>query len=120
VFVGLLGRAGEPKLLEQLLGAFWLIGYSVKVKRLDLSVTLKERLALLEVPPPLRPCPVKIILDQLDTETSELLDRLLTKSRKSIRSIHSELHSSGIRVGRDSLANHRNGHCRCPMEEGNA
>ena len=82
-----------------------------------MSVTLKERLAQLETPPSHRPCPVKALMNQLDAETSELLDRLLSRSRKSIRSIHSELTSSGIRIGRDSLGNHRNGWCRCSTEE---
>lgn len=79
--------------------------------------TLKERLALLEVPPPQRPCPVQALLNQLDSETADLLERLLTKSHKSVRSIHSELASSGIRIGRDSLANHRNGWCRCASQK---
>jgi hypothetical protein len=79
--------------------------------------TLKERLALLDSPPPQKPCPVKALLNQLDPETADLLERLLTQSHKSIRSIHSELASSGIRIGRDSLANHRNGWCRCAAQK---
>lgn len=75
--------------------------------------TLKDRLAALDGPPQQRPCPVRVLLDQLDLETSELLERLLTENRKSVRSIHSELASSGIRIARESLSNHRNGWCRC-------
>ena len=77
---------------------------------------LKDRLALLEIAPQNRPCPVQALLDQLDPETAELLDRLLLESSKSIRSIHSELTSSGIRIARESLSNYRNGLGRCAVK----
>lgn len=79
--------------------------------------TLKERLAALDVPPPQRPCPVRLLIDQLDSDTGKLLERLLTEGRKSVRSIHSELTNTGIRIARESLSNHRNGWCRCAHVE---
>jgi hypothetical protein len=79
--------------------------------------TLKDRLAALDGPPQQRPCPVRLLLDQLDPETAELLERLLAEGRKSVRSIHSELTQSGVRIARESLSNHRNGWCRCAVME---
>jgi len=79
--------------------------------------TLKDRLAALDGPPTQRPCPVRVLTDQLDADTGDLLERLLAEGRKSVRSIHSELTNSGIRIARESLSNHRNGWCRCAMTE---
>jgi hypothetical protein len=79
--------------------------------------TLKARLAALDMPPSQRPCPVRLLINQLDSETGELLERLLAEGRKSVRSIHSELTQSGIRIARESLSNHRNGWCRCAYVE---
>lgn len=78
-----------------------------------MSANLKDRLAALDTPPQQRACPVQVLLYQLDSDTSELLERLLSEGRKSVRSIHSELVHSGIRIARESLSNHRNGWCRC-------
>jgi hypothetical protein len=43
------------------------------------------------------------------------LKRVL-ESSASTRQIHSELAASGIKMGRDTVANHRQGWCRCQGE----
>ena len=60
----------------------------------------------------LTPCPVGKLLLDLDTETAEALQKALD-GRTPTRVIHSELVNAGIKIGRDTVANHRNGWCRC-------
>lgn len=59
-----------------------------------------------------QPCPVTKLLDSLDAETSEVLSRVLN-GKASTREIHSELTTAGYKIGRDTIAAHRNGWCRC-------
>lgn len=63
-----------------------------------------------------QPCPVTKLLSSLDEETSEVLKRVMD-GKASTREIHSELASAGHRIGRDTLAAHRNGWCRCQGAE---
>lgn len=62
---------------------------------------------------PTNPCPVRNMLNELDEETSQALNRLLTDPKFSTRKIHQALQVSGIKVGRDTLTYHRNKTCRC-------
>ena len=64
----------------------------------------------------LAPCPVGKLLDSLDAETKVALESALA-SRATTRSIHRELTSSGIQIGRDTLTTHRDGWCRCRAGE---
>lgn len=57
-------------------------------------------------------CPVTKLVSSLPEEEATLLDRVM-KSNASTRQIHSELTASGFKIGRDTIANHRNGWCRC-------
>lgn len=57
-------------------------------------------------------CPVAKLLSTLTQDEAELLARVLG-SGASTRQIHNELTASGYRIGRDTLANHRRGWCRC-------
>lgn len=57
-------------------------------------------------------CPVAKLISTLTDEEAELLTRVLNSSA-STRQIHNELTASGFRIGRDTLANHRRGWCRC-------
>jgi len=72
---------------------------------------LSERLAQISEGA-ISPCPMGRIIQSLDKETSEALVRAL-EGRAATRIIHHELQSAGIRIGRDSVASHRNGWCRC-------
>jgi len=62
-----------------------------------------------------RLCPVAKLLQSLPEEENILLKRVL-ESSASTRQIHSELAASGIKMGRDTVANHRQGWCRCQGE----
>jgi len=61
---------------------------------------------------PSTPCPVGKLLSEFDTQTSEALQKALD-GRVATRVIHMELVNSGIKIGRDTVAAHRNGWCRC-------
>lgn len=61
---------------------------------------------------PTGPCPVGRLLDSMDKETAEALEKALA-GRAATRVIHSELINAGIHIGRDTVAAHRNGWCRC-------
>ena len=58
------------------------------------------------------PCPLGKILLDLDKETSEALQFAL-ESRVATRIIHLELSGAGMKIGRDTITQHRNGWCRC-------
>lgn len=60
----------------------------------------------------IRPCPVGKLLNDFDKETSEALQKALD-GRVATRVIHTELTNAGIKIGRDTIAAHRNGWCRC-------
>jgi hypothetical protein len=62
-----------------------------------------------------QPCPVTKLLNSLDSETAEVLKRVMD-GRASTREIHSEITAGGYRIGRDTIAAHRNGWCRCQGE----
>lgn len=57
-------------------------------------------------------CPVAKLISTLSQDESALLTRVL-ESQASTRQIHNELLASGYRIGRDTIANHRRGWCRC-------
>jgi hypothetical protein len=59
-----------------------------------------------------QPCPVTKLFNSLDKETSDVLKRVMD-GKASTREIHSELTAAGYRIGRDTIAAHRNGWCRC-------
>ena len=59
-----------------------------------------------------RMCPVAKLVSTLTQDEAELLTRVMDSSA-STRQIHNELSASGYRIGRDTLANHRRGWCRC-------
>ena len=58
------------------------------------------------------PCPVGRLLTEFDTDTANALQKALD-GRAPTRVIHTELSSAGIKIGRDTIAAHRNGWCRC-------
>lgn len=58
------------------------------------------------------PCPVGKLLTEFDNETADAFQKALD-GRVATRVIHTELTSAGIRIGRDTIAAHRNGWCRC-------
>jgi hypothetical protein len=72
---------------------------------------LSERLKHLAEKPS-GPCPVGKLLEKMDAETAEALRQALD-GRAATRVIHSELTNAGIHIGRDTIAAHRNGWCRC-------
>jgi hypothetical protein len=74
---------------------------------------LKDKLQSLQTVPEAKPCPVGKLMETLDAETAEVLDRLLKESRTSLRAIHDSLHDEDIKIARESLSAHRNGWCRC-------
>jgi DNA-binding CsgD family transcriptional regulator len=57
-------------------------------------------------------CPVAKLIATLTEAEAELLQRVMLSSA-STRQIHNELTASGFRIGRDTIANHRRGWCRC-------
>lgn len=57
-------------------------------------------------------CPVAKLISTLSEDEAALLTRVLD-SAASTRQIHNELVASGFKIGRDTLANHRRGWCRC-------
>jgi hypothetical protein len=75
--------------------------------------SLKERLSMIETVQGQRPCRVREIKTELDSDTAEILENLLTGSKTSLRAIHAELRESGIRVAREALGVHRNNWCGC-------
>ena len=77
------------------------------------SLGLGLQKLLVDVEP--RLCPLAKLIHTLPEEESILLKRVLGSSA-STRQIHSELAASGIRMGRDTVANHRQGWCRCQGE----
>lgn len=76
---------------------------------------LLQRLKLLNPSSNIRPCPVQTLLNKLDTETSELLNDLLSNPKVSARSIHRTLQESGYRLARESVSEHKNNLCRCNL-----
>lgn len=58
------------------------------------------------------PCPVGKLLIELDKDTSDALKKAL-EGRAATRVIHTELTNAGFRIGRDTIAAHRNEWCRC-------
>lgn len=76
-----------------------------------------ERLRALEPDPQAGPCPVGKLLDRLDGETREILERLLANAKRSTRDIHAALQGAGEKVARESVSAHRNGYCRCRVSE---
>ena len=62
-----------------------------------------------------QPCSFAKLLDSLDAETKEVLKRVMD-GKASTREIHTEIASTGYRIGRDTIAAHRNGWCRCQGE----
>ena len=65
---------------------------------------------------PKGPCPVGKLLIEMDKETADALEKALN-GRAATRVIHSELTNAGIQIGRDTVAAHRNGWCRCKAAE---
>ena len=61
---------------------------------------------------PISPCPVGKLLNTLDSETRTAFESAMN-SRATTRAIHWELATAGIQIGRDTLAVHRDGLCRC-------
>lgn len=61
---------------------------------------------------PIKPCPVGKLLQEFDKDTADALQKAL-EGRVATRIIHMELVNSGIKIGRDTVAAHRNGWCRC-------
>ena len=57
-------------------------------------------------------CPVGKLLSEMDTETAKAFEQALA-GRATTRVIHTELTNAGIKIGRDTLAAHRNEWCRC-------
>ena len=75
--------------------------------------SLKDRLMMIESVQGQRPCRVRDIKGELDPETADVLENLLTNSKTSLRAIHSELRAADIRVAREALGVHRNNWCGC-------
>lgn len=75
--------------------------------------TLASRLKQIQEGSTLAPCPVRMLLNKLDEETSTILTDLLNSKTISIREIHRELQKAGYRVARETLSEHRNKACRC-------
>ena len=61
---------------------------------------------------PITPCPVGKLLSTLDQETRTAFESAM-ESRATTRAIHRELVTAGIQIGRDTVAIHRDGLCRC-------
>ena len=57
-------------------------------------------------------CPMGRLINELDADTALALQTVLN-GRAATRTIHNELVVAGIKIGRDSVSNHRNGWCRC-------
>lgn len=79
--------------------------------------TLKDRLLMIEVSKGQRPCRIRDIKKQLDPETADILENLLTNTKTSLRAIHAELRVCDIRVAREALGVHRNNWCGCKETE---
>lgn len=75
--------------------------------------SLKERLSMIETVQGQRRCRIREIKEELDTETADILENLLTNSKTSLRAIHAELRESNVRVAREALGVHRNNWCGC-------
>jgi len=75
-------------------------------------MSLNDRLEKLESSEASAGCPVSRIIAELDEVTAETFTRVLN-SKVSTITIHRELRNEGFKIARDSLSNHRNGHCRC-------
>lgn len=59
-----------------------------------------------------KPCSVSRMLASLSNETATVVRRLLD-SERSTRSIHLALQRAGVRIGRDTLDDHRKKLCTC-------
>lgn len=77
---------------------------------------LSDRLAKLERGGVSEPCPLGKIIQSLDPITAGILEKTLA-GRAPTRAIHHELTNSGFKIGRDTVASHRNGWCRCSKVE---
>ena len=53
-------------------------------------------------------CPVARLIESLDTETQEVVERVLADKSYSHSRLHSELRASGFSLAKTSLALHRN------------
>lgn len=74
---------------------------------------LKDRLVALEKKTNVRPCPFAELIELIDSDTAELLEKLVDNTKIPIRSIHEELQKEGYRIARETISNHRKGWCRC-------
>lgn len=80
---------------------------------MESDIQLKDRLLQIRNTRGKRPCRIRDIKSELDPETAEILENLLTNSKISLRAIHSELRDSDIKVAREALGIHRNNWCGC-------
>ena len=79
-------------------------------------MSLYDRLQTLETADPPNLCGVARILGELDNDTASMLKKVL-QSKVSTMTIHRELRQEGFKIARDSISNHRKGHCKCSAVE---
>lgn len=77
-------------------------------------MSLIDRLQTLQNAEPSNTCPIARVFTELDEETVILLKKVL-ESKTSTKRIHQELQNEGVKIARDSIANHRKNNCRCSV-----
>jgi hypothetical protein len=77
---------------------------------------LLSKLQVLKPAPQEAGCPVARLYKELDAETATLLKIQIEQSTVPLRRIHGALQASGVKIGRDTIGNHRSGDCICQKE----
>ena len=74
---------------------------------------LSDKLSDLKPRPSGVPCSVRVLLDQLDDEDREALQKVLADHSITSVDIYRALTDAGHYVGAQTVARHRAGRCRC-------
>lgn len=65
----------------------------------------------------IRQCRMQQVIDSLEDNTADLLNKLLNNPKVSTRVIYNALRDDGIAIDRQKISEHRNGDCRCQRED---
>lgn len=77
---------------------------------------LLSRLKAIEPDSNKKPCTLGRILQEVDAETAQVLQKLLDNPKVSNRVLHSSLRAD-YKIDRQTISEHRAGYCRCRIIE---
>lgn len=80
---------------------------------------LRQRLTAMTGSEERTKCPMGRLLDELDEDTSTMIQTAMADETIPYTRIHQEIRGAGIPLSKDSLKWHRMGVCYCPEDLGN-